>query len=115
MQTPSEIRQNRVEAPRLGRVVFSHPGFPLGPTDAIVRQIQDLRTEVVIVDVPARDSQRAIHAIELIRATTLQIAIFANGEMTNPAAIVSAMRAGAGDFLEHAAGSGGVLGGLGRC
>jgi pilus assembly protein CpaE len=97
--------QNRVEATRLGRVVFSHPGFPSGPTDAIVRQIQDLRAEVVIVDVPARDSQRAIHAIELIRATTLQIAIFANGEMTNAVAIVSAMRAGAGEFLDNAAGS----------
>jgi pilus assembly protein CpaE len=97
--------QNRVEATRLGRVVFSHPGFPSGPTDAIVRQIQDLRAEVVIVDVPARDSQRAIHAIELIRATTLQIAIFANGEMTNAVAIVSAMRAGAGEFLDNGAGS----------
>src|SRR6202451_751983 len=106
--------QNRVEATRLGRVVFSHPGFPLGPTDAIVRQIQDLRTEVVIVDVPARDSQRAIHAIELIRATTLQIAIFANGEMTNPAAIVSAMRAGWGEFLENAAGSEALLEALAR-
>ncbi|HEY4904773.1 MAG TPA: AAA family ATPase [Candidatus Sulfotelmatobacter sp.] len=97
--------QNRLEATRLGRVVFSHPGFPAGPTDAIVRQIQDLRAEVVIVDVPPRDSQRAIHGIELIRATTLQIAIFANGEMSNPAAIVAAMRAGAGEFLDNAAGS----------
>ena len=106
--------QNRVEATRLGRVVFSQPGFPLGPTDAILRQIQDLRTEVVIVDVPARDSQRAIHAIELIRATTLQIAIFANGEMTNATAIVSAMRAGAGEFLDNAAGSEALLEALAR-
>jgi pilus assembly protein CpaE len=106
--------QNRLEATRLGRVVFSHPGFPLGPTDAIVRQIQDLRAEVVIVDVPPRDSQRAIHAIELIRATTLQIAIFANGEMSNSTAIVAAMRAGAGEFLDNSAGSEALLEALAR-
>jgi pilus assembly protein CpaE len=97
--------QNRLEATRLGRVVFSHPGFPVVPTDEILRQIQDSRAEVVIVDVPRRDSQRAIHAIELIRATTLQIAIFANGEMTQPANIVAAMRAGAGEYLDNSAGS----------
>ena len=40
--------QNRLEATRLARVVFSQVGFPVGPTDAIVRQIQDLRAEVVL-------------------------------------------------------------------
>src|SRR6202451_97994 len=124
MQTPREISENRamhgiavalltenrehlselqarLEETRLGRAVFSHVGFPASPTDSILRQLQDSRAEVVVVDIPAQDSQRAIRTIELIRATTLQIAIFANGEMTNPAAIVSAMRAGAGEFLEN--------------
>ena len=86
--------QSRLEATRLGQAVFSHVGFPDGPTDAILRQLQDSRAEVVMVDVPARDPQRAIHAIELIRATTQQIGIFANGDMTNPASIVATMRAG---------------------
>src|ERR1700756_1058713 len=71
--------QNRLEATGLGREVYSHIGFPIGPTDTIIRQLQDSRAEVVIVDIPARDAQRAIHAIELIRTTTLQIGIFANG------------------------------------
>src|SRR5947209_2893701 len=97
--------QNRLEATRLGRAVFSHVGFPVGPTDSILRQLQDSRAEVVIVDVPSKDSLRAIRTIELIRSTTLQIAIFANGEMTQPANIVSSMRAGACEYLEDAAGS----------
>jgi pilus assembly protein CpaE len=97
--------QNRLEASRLGQAVFSHHGFPAGPTDAILRQLQDSRAEVVIVDIPARDPQRAIRTIELIRATTQQIAIFANGEMTHPASIVASMRAGAGEYLDHSAGS----------
>jgi pilus assembly protein CpaE len=96
--------QNRLEATRLGRAVFSNVGFPLNATDSVLRQIQDSRTEVVIVDVPAQDAQRAINAIELIRATTMQIAIFANGEMTRPANIVASMRAGAGEYLDHSAG-----------
>ena len=97
--------QNRLEATRLGQAVFSHVGFPAGPTDAILRQLQDSRAEVVIVDIPAQDAQRAVHTIELIRATTQQIAIFANGEMTRPANIVASMRAGAGEYIDHSAGS----------
>src|SRR5579864_3730718 len=97
--------QNRLEATRLGRTVFNHVGFPVGPTDSILRQLQDSRAEVVIVDVPAKEAHRAIRAIELIRATTLQIAIFANGDMTQPANIVASMRAGACEYLEDAAGS----------
>src|SRR5689334_3290379 len=101
--------QNRVESTRLGQAVFTHTGFPLGPTDAILRQLQESRAEVVVVDISAKDPQRAINAIELIRATTLQIAIFANGEMTQPAWIVASMRAGAGEYLDNNAGSEALL------
>ncbi len=106
--------QTRLEETRLGRAVFSHVGFPAGPTDAILRQLQDSRAEVVVVDIPAQDSQRAIRTIELIRATTLQIAIFANGGMTQPASIVASMRAGAGEYLDHSAGSEALLEALTR-
>ena len=73
--------QTRLEETRMGRAVFSHVGFPVGPTDAVLRQLQESRAEVVLVHIPPQDAQRAIRAIEFIRATT-QIAIFANGEMT---------------------------------
>jgi pilus assembly protein CpaE len=108
------ILQERLEATRLGREVFSHLGFPLSPTDTIIRQLQDSRAEVVIIDVPTQNAQRAIQAIELIRATTLQIAIFANGEMTQPANIVASMRSGAGEYLDHRAGSDALLEALTR-
>jgi pilus assembly protein CpaE len=106
--------QTRLEATRLGRAVFSHLGFPAGPTDSILRQLQDSRAEVVIVDIPAQDAQRAIRAIELIRATTGQIAIFANGEMLQPVNIVASMRAGAGEYIDHSAGSEALLEALTR-
>jgi len=108
------VLQTRLEETRLGRAVFSHVGFPSGPTDAILRQLQDSRAEVVIVDIPAQDAPRAIRTIELIRATTLKIAIFANGEMTQPASIVASMRSGASEYLDHSAGSEALLDALTR-
>src|SRR2546430_12442394 len=84
--------QNRLEATRLARVVFSHVGFPSGPTDSILRQIQDLRAEVVLIDISAQNPQSAIKAIALTHANTLQLAIFANGTMQQPATIVASMR-----------------------
>jgi pilus assembly protein CpaE len=136
MQTPREISENRamhgisvalltedrehlselesrVEATRLGRAVFSNVGFPSGPTDSILRQIQDLRAEVVIVDIPSANPWPAIKAIELIQANTLQLAIFANGAM-QPATIVASMRAGAGEYLDNGAGSDALLEALTR-
>src|SRR5271165_1582309 len=96
--------QRRIEATRLGRAVFSNVGFPAGPTDPILRQIQDLRAEVVVIDISAQNPQTAIRAIELIQANTLQLAIFANGTMQQPATIVASMRAGAGEYLDESAG-----------
>jgi len=86
--------QDRLQATGLGREVFSHVGFPISATDTIIRRLQESRAEVVIVEVPSQSAQRAIRAIELIRATT-QIAIFASGDMTRPDNIVASMRNGA--------------------
>src|ERR1700675_1551776 len=106
--------QRRVEARRLGRAVFSNVGFPSGPTDSILRQIQDLRAEVVIVDISAENPQAAIRAIELIQTNTLQLAIFANGSMQQPTTIVASMRAGAGEYLDESAGAEALLEALTR-
>ena len=106
--------QNRLEDTHLARVVFSNVGFPIGPTDSILRQIQDLRAEVVVVDIPAQNPQRAIKAIELIQANTLQLAIFANGSMQQPTTIVASMRAGAGEYLDESAGTEALLEALTR-
>jgi len=106
--------QRRVEATRLARTVYSHDGFPSGPTDAILRQIQDLRAEVVVIDISSENPQAAIRAIELIQANTLQLAIFANGSMQQPTTIVASMRAGAGEYLDDSAGAEALLEALTR-
>jgi len=98
------VLQERLRATRLGNEVFSHVGFPVSPTDTIIRRVQESRAEVVIVEIPVHEPHRAIRAIELIRSTTQQIAIFANGEMTQPANIVAAMRNGASEYVDRSAG-----------
>ena len=95
------VLQHRVESSSLGRTVFTHAGFPAGPTDAILRQIQDLRVEVVLLDIEPSRSPRAISAIEVLRSSTNDLSIFALGEMNHPPTIVAAMRAGACEYLER--------------
>jgi pilus assembly protein CpaE len=97
--------QDLLESTRAARLVFSHSAFPVSATDPVLRQMQDQRAEVAIIHVNSEDPQLAIRAIELIRATTSDIAIFAIGEMQNPMTIVGAMRAGAGEFVDRAAGA----------
>jgi pilus assembly protein CpaE len=77
-------------------------GFPVSATDPVVRQMQDQRAEVVLIELSPDDPQRAIRAIELIRDTTIDIAIFAIGGMGNARHVVAAMRAGACEFLDRA-------------
>jgi pilus assembly protein CpaE len=86
-----------------GRTVFSYVGFPSTANDPALRQIEDVRTEVVLVDIDPHAEQRALNVIELIRANLGQVTIFAVGEMKNPATIVAAMRAGASEYLERSA------------
>ena len=93
--------QHQLEGTQMGRNVFSHVGFPASATDAILRQIQDVRSEVVLIDIDPHNVQRAINVIELIHASTSDLTIFAVGELTNPPTIVSAMRAGAREYLER--------------
>jgi len=95
------VLQQRLDGTQLGRNVFSHVGFPASPTDPVLRQIQDVRSEIVLVDLDPHNAQRAINTIELIHSATTDIAIFAVGEMNHPPTIVAAMRAGAREYLER--------------
>ena len=97
------VLQSGLENTNLGRNIYSCVGFPAAATDPSLRQIQDLRAEVVLVDIDPGNPQRAIAGIELLRATTTDIAIFAVGEMSAPFVIVAAMRAGAREFVDRSA------------
>jgi pilus assembly protein CpaE len=97
------LLQQRLENTQVGRNVFSQIGFPSGQSDSILRHIQDVRSEVVLVDIDPQQVERAVHAIEIIHNSTSDIVIFAIGAMNNPETIVAAMRAGAREYLERSA------------
>jgi pilus assembly protein CpaE len=97
----SIVLNSRVESTNLARTVLSHVGFPAGPSDAIVRQLQDQRVEVVLVVIDPQNPQKAIRSIEVIHFSIPDVTIFAVGELNQPLNIVSAMRAGAREFLDY--------------
>ena len=102
------VLHSRLEGTQVGQIVFSYLGFPSTPSDPILRQIQEVRAEIVLVDIDPTAEQRAISAIELIRSSTNDVALFAVGEMNHPATIVSTMRAGAVEYLERNANAEGI-------
>lgn len=108
------VLQHRVESTTAARTVYSQAGFPSSATDPILRQIQDLRAEIVLIDIEPSRFQRAISTIELLKSSTNDLAIFAFGDMEHPATIVAAMRAGACEYLERSADSSPLQEALGR-
>ena len=71
----SVVLNSRVESTHMARTVLSHVGFPMGPSDAVLRQVLDQRAEIVLVDIDPQNPQRAIRAIEMIHAAAGDVTI----------------------------------------
>jgi pilus assembly protein CpaE len=99
------VLQQRIESTQLGRVVFTHSNFPTSAADPAIRRMQDLRAEIVLVDISFHETGRAMQAIEIIHANVANASVFAAGSMNDPSVIVAAMRAGAREYLERDAAS----------
>src|SRR5260370_35136138 len=99
------ILQQRIESTQMGRVVFTHSTFPVNASDPAIRRMQDLRTEIVLVDIGSHQTRRAMQAIEFIPANVANASEFAAGVINDPTAIVSGMRAGRREYLEREAAS----------
>jgi pilus assembly protein CpaE len=91
----------QVDGTAIAKTVNTIFGFPVGTTDPVVRRIKESHADVVLVDIPARDSASALRAIELLHSVMPQTTIFAIGDMSQPQMIVNAMRAGAREYLER--------------
>lgn len=99
------VLQQRIESTQMGRVVFTHSSFPADGADSAIRRVQDLRSEVVLVDITSHETGRAMRAIELLHTNVANASVFAAGAMHDPSVIVAAMRAGAREYLERDAGT----------
>src|SRR5215469_16080198 len=96
------VLQRRVEATQLGRVLFAHGNLPLSATDAAIRRMQEVHTEIVLIDIAARDIARAMQAVEVVHGNVANCAVFAVGALNDPAVSASVnASAGAREYLEE--------------
>src|SRR5260370_2944453 len=58
--------QQRIESTQAGHVVFAQAPFPASMSDSTIRRIQDLHTEIVLLDIDPHVSGRPKPAVELI-------------------------------------------------
>jgi pilus assembly protein CpaE len=96
------LLQVQVDGTAIARMTHAFSDFPQSDGDPIVRRIQELKSDVVLVDLVAKEVSLALHSIEILRSACPQSAIFAMGEMRDSQLIVNAMRAGAQEFLPRA-------------
>ena len=95
------ILQVVVDGTSVARTAFAGAQFPLASTDSTLRRIQTLGADVILVDIPSDEPFPALHAIELLHQEIPDTPIFAFGPISQPQLIVSAMRAGAREFIER--------------
>jgi pilus assembly protein CpaE len=95
------VLQVMVDGTSVARVVHTCTSYPVVITDPVLRRVQSANPAVVLVDVPADNHTLALRSIELIHQELSRAAIFAVGSMSQPQVIVSAMRAGAREYIER--------------
>jgi pilus assembly protein CpaE len=95
------VLQVLVDGTSVARTAHSASAYPAATADPLVARIKGLKPDVTLVDIPAGNSSAALHAIELLHQEIPDAAVFAIGSMSQPQLIVSAMRAGAREFIER--------------
>lgn len=77
------LLQNGVEINHSAEIVFNDTQFPLSPTDPFLRQIQDRKARVVVIDLDCAKPQVVFHVIELIHRAA-DIAVFVKNHGLRP-------------------------------
>jgi pilus assembly protein CpaE len=95
------VLQVLVDGTSVARAAHSAPNYPAAATDPLIPRIKSLNPDVILVDIPADHAASSLHAVEVLRQEIPEIAVFAIGSMSQSQTIVSAMRAGAREFIER--------------
>jgi pilus assembly protein CpaE len=95
------VLQVLVDGTSVARTVHSCASFPVAASDPVMRRVQAATPEVLLVDIPSDNPLPAMRAIELLHQELPESAVFAIGSLNQPQTIVSAMRAGAREFIER--------------
>jgi pilus assembly protein CpaE len=95
------VLQVLVDGTSVAKTLHATNSLPVAGSDPLLRRIQSNNADVILVDIPAENPVQALRAIELLQQELPSTAIFAIGVMSQPQLIVSAMRAGAREFIER--------------
>jgi pilus assembly protein CpaE len=92
------LLQFAVEGTGLARTL-NVVAYPANPCDLLLRQIQDAKADVLLVDIPRENPTLALRAVDLLHSEVPKSALFAAGDVNQPQVIIEAMRAGAREFI----------------
>src|SRR5271168_2734896 len=95
------VLQVLVDGTSVARTVHTCASFPVAASDPVTRRVQAANPDVLLVDIPADSPSTAMRAVELLHQELPDSAVFAIGSLNQPQVIVSAMRAGAREFIER--------------
>lgn len=95
------VLQVLVDGTSVARTVCSHAALPLAASDSVIRKTQAFAPNVLLVDIPQDGAAGALRAIELLHQELPESPVFAIGTLSQPHLIVSAMRAGAREYIER--------------
>src|SRR3977135_1762982 len=95
------VLQVLVDGTSVARTVHTCANFPVAASDPVTGRVHAADPDVTLVDLPLAKPPLALRAIELLRQEMPEAAIFAIGVLNQPQVIVTAMRAGAREFIER--------------
>lgn len=95
------VLQVLVDGTSVARTVCSSATLPVAANDPVIRRAHGFAPHVVLIDIPPEHAAVALRAIELLHQELPDAAVFAIGTLAQPHFIVSAMRAGAREYIER--------------
>lgn len=95
------VLQVLVDGTGVARTVSAQANLPVAATDSVIRKTQAFAPNVILVDIASDGTSAALRAIELLHQELPDSAVFAIGTMSQAQLIVSAMRAGAREYIER--------------
>jgi len=95
------VLQVLVDGTSVAHTVCSYQALPLAATDSVIRKTQAFAPNVILVDIAAEEISASLRGIELLHQELPDSAVFAIGSMAQSQLIVSAMRAGAREYIER--------------
>src|ERR1700704_509471 len=95
------VLQVLVDGTSVAHTVCAQANLPVAATDSVIRKTQGFAPHVMLVDIEDHQVSAALRAIEILHQELPDAAVFAVGGMSQSQLIVSAMRAGAREYIER--------------